>query len=248
MPHKTLLNNLKRAVLSALDQGAHPIAAWDADGTLWAENMGELFFKYQIQNCDLQLPPNPLRIYKNLKKTSPDKAFLWLAQINHGKSLEQVRSWAETHFHESGIQIFPFQQEFIKFLQEHNVDVYIVTASITWAIEPGAKRLGIPFDNVLGIHTKSVNGLLTSEQRGHLTWKVGKANALLAATKHRPAMLCSGNSKDDIALLESATHLRTAIISSTAGDSMYATEHFLQNYAEQKGWHKIALSKPSASQ
>ena len=76
------------------------IAAFDADGTLWDTDLGENFFHYQIDQKHVPLPENPFEHYLEMKKINndPRSAYVWLAQINQGKSVEQVRKWAQEAF------------------------------------------------------------------------------------------------------------------------------------------------------
>ena len=55
-----MLAKLRKKIDRALDSGAHPIAAFDADGTLWDMDMGEHFFQHQISKKLLpDLPADP---------------------------------------------------------------------------------------------------------------------------------------------------------------------------------------------
>jgi phosphoserine phosphatase len=217
-------------------------AAFDADGTLWDFDLGETFFHYQIQNSRLNLPRSPLQYYLDMKAKNPQQAYLWLAQINQGKSIDQVRTWAEECVQKYGnLPIFPDVRELIEFLKSKNVIVYVVTASIKWAVEPGAKRLGIPFDQVLGVQTKIINGLVSDQQEGEITYRHGKPLALLNSNQGVDPILCAGNTTGDLQLLESSIGIKLALGSSGAGEDIHATESELANIAKERGWfyHKF---------
>lgn len=89
------------------------------------------------------------------------------------------------------------------------MEVYVVTASIKWAVEPGALFLGIPADNVIGVNTKVHNGVITDQIDGVVTWHEGKVDGLLKKTNKAP-FFAAGNTIGDLALLELATHIRLA--------------------------------------
>ena len=108
-------------------------AAFDADGTLWDTDLGENFFQYQIDQKLVPLPADPWAYYNDTKVINKDPrgAYAWLAQINNGVKLVQVREWAHAAF--ESIQprpIFSEQQKLISLLHSRGVEVFIVTASI----------------------------------------------------------------------------------------------------------------------
>ncbi len=213
-------------------------AAFDADGTLWDFDLGETFLHYQIKNSRLNLPKSPLQYYLDLKAKNPPQAYLWLAQINQGKTLEEVRDWAESCVAEYGnLPIFPDIKELITYLTSKNVKVFVVTASIKWAVEPGAKRLGIPYDQVLGVQTKVLDGVISDQQEGEITYKKGKPAALLSLTQGVQPILCAGNTTGDLQLIESSLGIKLAVGASGAGEDLLATESELATIAKEKGWY-----------
>lgn len=214
-------------------------AAFDADGTLWSHDMGEMFFEYQIQSGKLKsLPENPWAHYENLKvEESPEAAYLWLAQINKGQALKDVQTWAEECVQKnSPLPIFEFQKTLIPHLRQAGFTVYIVTASIAWAVEPAARRLGIEENHVLGVRTQIENGIVTDRQDGIITYRDGKIRALLEKTKGVNPLFCAGNTEGDLALLEASEGLRLVISSASEKDSNYKTELKMQQLAAERNW------------
>src|SRR4051812_277802 len=88
---------LSKALETERKTNSRPVAAFDADGTLWDTDLGENFFKWQVQHSNLpDLPKDPWRHYRDWKEgDDPRPAYLRLAQINKGQSLKQVQGWAE---------------------------------------------------------------------------------------------------------------------------------------------------------
>lgn len=212
-------------------------AAFDADGTLWDFDLGEGFFHYQIENCDLELPKDPFQHYLDLKKISPPIAYVWLAQINAGKSLSQVRAWANACVTAAQpLPIYEDVRELIQYLQNKNVEIFVVTASIKWAVEPGAALLGIAQDHVLGVQTRVDKGIVTAEPYGEMTWKQGKATALLQATKGVAPIFCAGNTNGDIDLISASSGVQLCLQSSIQGDSLFEAEEDLRKHAALKKW------------
>jgi HAD superfamily phosphoserine phosphatase-like hydrolase len=213
------------------------VAAFDADGTLWDADLGENFFQYQIDHKLVELPPQAFDFYLAKKEKDPRDAFLWLAQINKGRSLEQVREWAKLAF--NSIQpnpIFNDQQKLIQFLMNNGVEVYIVTASIKWAVEPGAQALGISASHVIGVQTEIQDGLVTEKGIFPITYREGKVEALLLRTGGIGPFLSSGNSMGDFELLHAATHTRLAVSAASRDDHMYKTESELLSHAKNNNW------------
>lgn len=196
---------------TALKKPGPHYAAFDADGTLWDNDAGNAFFDYEIEKKFFQLPENPWEYVYNLKKEDPRKCFLWLAQVHKGLPISQVRKWAqESHIKNNGIHYFPAVKKLISILKSKNVEIFVVTASVTWAVEPCVVDLGIPPENVLGVQTKIQDGVVTDIQDGAVTYKEGKAIRLLEKTKGKHPILCAGNTLGDLYMLELASHVKLA--------------------------------------
>ena len=216
-----------------------PVAAFDADGTLWDMDMGEHFFQYQIDNRLVALPADPWHHYHSLKKKSPPEAYLWLAQNNKGKSLGEVRRWAAEAVKEiNEVPFYPEIRQLIQFLISKKVSVYVVTASIKWSVEPGARLLGVPFTHVLGVETEvDAEDLITDHQKGVVTYRHGKPEALLEATGGVRPFLCVGNTEGDQKLIEAATDFKLCVRSADEGSELGAAESKLWDW----GQHHEAL-------
>lgn len=220
------------------------IAAFDADGTLWNTDMGENFFEYQIQSKQLDLPADPWKHYHDLKSINAPAAYLWLAQINAGHKLSTVQSWAEDCFiQNSPAPIYSSQQDLIAQLHDNDFQVFIVTASIKWAVEPGARRLGIPESHVLGIKTVVQEDVITDQCDGPITYREGKIQGLLQASSGIRPIFCAGNTMGDEQLLLSSAGLRLAVQSKNDGGELFKTEQELQKLAKSQGWLTADFSR-----
>jgi phosphoserine phosphatase len=224
--------------LERLRPRGRAVAAFDADGTLWDTDLGESLFKHQIDNALVPLPKDPWEHYHRMKDTiSHPAAYLWLAQINEGVPLETVRQWAEAAVQKMDpLPVFPEQRLIFDKLRALDVEIYIVTASITWAVEPGARRLSLSADRVIGIETWVRDGLVTREQKGVITYREGKTEALLERTRGLKPYFCAGNSEGDRWLLEGATHLRLVMSAAETTHENWETEQKMLSLAQQRGW------------
>ncbi|MFN3696107.1 MAG: HAD family hydrolase [Pseudobdellovibrio sp.] len=232
-------NKIENTIIDLKKLNVDLIAAFDADGTLWDVDLGENFFQYQIDQCHIPLPNNPFNHYLEMKKINndPRNAYVWLAQINRNISLSQVRSWANEAF--QAIQpkpIFSEQQKLIQIFRKHNIKIYIVTASIKWAVEPGAIALGLNYDNVIGVETVVQNDIITDVPVLPITYKQGKVDALLKQTNNIRPFFASGNTMGDFELLTSATHLQLAVSAASRDDKLFKTEFELQEKAKTLNW------------
>jgi HAD superfamily phosphoserine phosphatase-like hydrolase len=230
---------LSKALDQELKTNSKPIAAFDADGTLWDTDLGESFFKWQIENSRLiNLPANPWKYYCDWKNSGdPRAAYLWLAQINQDQPITRVQEWAEAAvIAQEPLPIFPDQQKLIRWLLNHKVQVYIITASVKWAVEPGARRLALNFDDVLGVRTRIDGGIVTDQQEGIITYREGKPEALLKMTKGKKPFFACGNTMGDFALLESATRMQLAVGAAPKGHELHETEEKLRFEARSRNW------------
>lgn len=212
-------------------------AAFDADGTLWDTDLGENFFQWQIKNKVIpNLPPDPWAYYRAEKsKPDPRPAYIWLAGINKGFPLTEVQSWAQKACDELRPPIFEDQVKLIEELKKRQIDIRIVTASIKWAVEPGAKLVGLTKDHVIGVTTAVENGIITDKQDAPITYKQGKIEALRTLFGTDP-ILASGNSPGDSYILAAATHMALVVSATKESHELYPSEESLRQEAQAKGW------------
>lgn len=243
MNYKSYPPELWTAVETAIDRAKSldpsPVAAFDADGTLWDTDLGETFFRHKIERKLVPLPDDAWNYYVQLKKKNDDprEAYLWLAQIMKSVPVDRVREWAEDAIIANHpLAIFPDQKKLIELLLSKGVRVRIVTASVKWAVEPGARLLGLTNDDVIGIETHVEKLLVTDRQKGIITYRQGKADAVLEATGGKKPFLCSGNTMGDFELLQLSTDIKLAVSAASRDDKLFKTEDELQKKAKAQGW------------
>ncbi len=215
------------------------IAAFDADGTLWNTDLGEAFFQFQIDKKLIPLPPDPWDYYRTLKKRNndPREAYLWLAQINEGIPLKTLQEWAKEALSRlSPVPVFEAQSNLISKLLKSGVEIYIVTASVKWAVDPGAGLFGLSDDSVIGVETFVDKGIITKKQKGVITFLEGKVEALLEKTKGQRPFLAAGNSTGDIPLLASSTEIQIGVSGAELTDRLYQNEMELGRICGEKSW------------
>jgi HAD superfamily phosphoserine phosphatase-like hydrolase len=215
------------------------IAAFDADGTLWDTDLGEGLFHYQIANKLVPLPEDPWGHYIWLKKNVNNRAaYLWLAQICKDVPLMQVRQWADEAVAAKPLPIYDEIPKIVEKLKSLDVEIYVVTASIKWAVEPGARRLGLANDQVIGIETEvAANGLVTDKQKGVISYREGKPEALLLKTGGAHPYFAAGNTEGDKWLLESSSAIRVVMSSAPEDQENWITESKMLALAKERGWY-----------
>jgi phosphoserine phosphatase len=232
-----LWHRIKATVEQVLQVDPKPVAAFDADGTLWDTDLGEAFFDFLIRHRKVSLPPEPWNHYENLKAQHAPTAYLWLAQICQGQSLETIQKWAKECLEElNPVPVFGPQKELIDYLLSKNVQIYIVTASVKWAVEPGVALFGLQHANVIGVETSLEKGIVTDKQHGPICYRHGKVEAFTLKTGGKLPFFASGNSEGDQELLKSATHLKLAVSAAHRDDKLFRTESNLLKLAESSGW------------
>jgi phosphoserine phosphatase len=246
MPVKPFSDELIKQILSPIDayvlthDGPH-YAAFDADGTLWDSDVGENFFQYQIDFCNLpQLASmDPWQHYEELKKQHPPDAYLWLAQLCAPFPLEEVREWAQETMTSFPPVVLESQKKLITELLKRKIKVFVVSASTHWAVEAAISLVGLSPECALGVKTKVINGLVTREQDGAITWREGKRTALLEKTQGVAPLFCSGNSSGDLHLLECASLVRLAVQTqhgTSTHANLFQDEQKLLAVAKERGW------------
>ncbi len=230
---------LKQKIDSALEAGSHPVAAFDADGTLWSTDMGEEYFQYIIKNKLVPLPKDPMSHYLKLRNgNNPPEGYLWLAQILKGQSLAEIQQWGHDCLKQvSPPPFYPELKKLIQYLKLNGVNIFIVTASVKWAIESAATQFyEIQPENILGVKTQVINELITDTQDGPITWKQGKVDGLNLATENKKPFLAVGNSTGDSFLLKNSTDIQIAVRSANEGHMIYPSEQALYDEAIKSNW------------
>lgn len=245
MVHREFSAELKEALDSKITSTGGDdtrIAAFDADGTLWDADAGEVFFQWQIDHCEFEgKKQDPWNSYLKRKEVNAPMAYTWLAQISKGYRLEEVHTWAKQCCEEQNQwPVFAPMQKLISTLKENRFQIFVITASVKWAVEPFAlKYYGIPKENVLGVQTEVHSGIVTDIGVEPVTYREGKLKALLKATQNRPPLLAAGNTMGDFFLLQGA-NLGLALQSQNPNlehePALFKTEQDLKQQALQKGW------------
>ena len=98
----------------------------------------------------------------------------------------------------------------INLLREHEIDVWIVSASHKWIVEAGAQTLGIDGDHVIAVTTYVENGVLTGNAVHPVPYGAGKVQAINSTIGARPDIVV-GNSIGDFEMLQLANQVSIVV-------------------------------------
>ena len=237
-PSQDYINNFKLRITEALkNPKSNPIAAFDADGTLWFSDVGRDFFDFQIKHKYFPLGQSyDWNDYKAIEAQGMEKGLTWLGQILASENLDELRKKVRL-FHEEHPPVYVQEQkEIIKFLKESGVRVLIVTASIGWTIEAAAEEFDIPPEDIVGIRTYLDDNVITDKVHYPVSWAEGKVDALLEATDGKKPFLASGNTTSDMFMVDIATDMKLVIHGAQPSDLVYESEVKALAMAKEKGW------------
>ena len=235
---ETLLEKIKNLLQDPIEKCDYPVAAFDADGTLWPCDVGRDFFQYQIERDLLRGKLNHPRIKFEYIKNSKGKtrALTWLAYVLSGYSLEEVQKWIKAFLEDRQPIPFLFQKKLISWLQSKNVQVFIVSSSLKWLLDPAARVFNIPSENIIGVQTIVRKGLITDELILPAPIQEDKVPALYKRTNNKPPLFSAGNTLSDQALLEAATQTRLVVSTAKEKDLNYLSEKQLLQIAKKRNW------------
>lgn len=236
-----LLNTIENSIEEIKARFQPPyIAAFDADGTLWSTDAGNLLYFYQVENNLLETPSKELEAkYHDFLRNGKNRDLcLWQAELNGHLDVNTVNHWIQKS-QEDVIEkcVFRCQQNLIEKLQRSGFDVYIVSASFLPTIVPAAKTLfNIPPENVVAVTIDVENDVYQPQISGAFTSHEGKVQRLLETTGGVHPVFCVGNTMSDLPLLESSQHFRLAVRAVSHGHVNFNSEESLAKVAEEKNW------------
>ena len=200
----------RQAVSEQLASGEpKKLACFDADGTLWHEDLGEALFRWLVAG-DL-LPalgsaPDPFEVWREYElrvaKSRVD-GYAWAVQCMAGVKQADLMKWCR-QLAIAWPNYRPEMVGFVKGLRGAGYEVWLVSASNGWVIEAAAPMVGAAPTQVLGMRVEVEAGLLTERMVRPLTCNQGKVDAIRQQL-HRAPDLAVGDSLGDLEMLEAAS-------------------------------------------
>jgi phosphoserine phosphatase len=217
------------------------LAAFDADGTLWREDIGEAFLRHLISLGWVTLPDggDPYEAYE--RRVDEDRAagYAYAAQLQAGLSEEQVAAEAGS-FARSWVppRLIADAAALRELCARAGLLPVVISASALPIVRAAAPLAG--FARWAGIETRVVSGRFTAELVLPVTYAAGKvAKAAGLGLQGRLALACGDSLTGDLAMLEAA---RIAVVVAPASGSPLSVE------ARRRGWPVLAQETPVLAQ
>jgi phosphoserine phosphatase len=223
--------SLPDGLARALAQAPRGFALFDADGTLWREDVGEAFLRHLVALRWVQLPSgrDPYEAYEEAVQRDRRSGYAFAAQLLAGLPAAQVQAEA-ARFAAEWVppRLLPATKVLIAACRSAGHEVAVVSASQVDVVRAAVVHAGIPWDRCAGIATRlSPAGLYTDAVLEPITYAAGKVQ-LAHARGWTPIALAAGDSiTGDLPLLESAA------VAVAVGELPLAAE------ARRRGWHTL---------
>jgi phosphoserine phosphatase len=204
------------------------LAVFDADGTLWREDVGEAFLRHLVGLGWVQLPDgsDPYEAYERAVDRDKASGYAYAAQLQAGLDAARVAAEAE-RFARTWVppRLIADTQALRVLSEQAGLSPLVVSASALPIVLAAAPLAGFPKDRCRGIEVELANGKFTTRLVEPITYAEGKVSA---ARRLGPISLACGDSfTGDLAMLEAA-HLPVAVAPASGSP--------LAAHARQRGW------------
>jgi HAD superfamily phosphoserine phosphatase-like hydrolase len=191
-----------QAVLARLTAVGRRVAVFDADGTLWYEDIGEAFLRWLAAGGLIAGYPEATEVWAEYERRVAEsrvEGYTWAVRIMAGLKDEDVSRWCRQMAFAWPNLRAPMVK-LIAGLQAEGFETWIVSASNRWIIEAAAPFVGIPLERVVGIEVQVQDGVLTSRPVYPRPCSQGKVDAIQKYIGVRPIFVF-GDSMGDFEML-----------------------------------------------
>jgi phosphoserine phosphatase len=180
------------------------LVSFDCDGTLWAGDAGEGFFRWEFERglVSEEVVRYETERYVRYRqgKVSEDEMCGAMVTLHAGLTdAEMERAAAEYFDSNVAPSIFPEMKELVHRLHEAGCEIWAVSSTNEWVIRDAMKHFGIPPERILAACVHTENGRVTG-QLTRLPSGEGKARLIREVVKRMPDA-AFGNSRWDVAML-----------------------------------------------
>jgi len=194
----------RRALRSVQGRSGRRLACFDADGTLWSEDIGEAFLRWLIASGNLRNPPKGdlWEAYEERVRQDRSAGYTWAVQLMAGIPEADLFAWSRW-FVAAWPNARPAMRGLIQGLEADGFEVWIVSASNRWTIRAASSLMGVPETRVIGIEVETRDGVLTDTVVHPVVCMAGKVAAIDKYLGARPVIACA-DSLGDLQMLEAA--------------------------------------------
>lgn len=204
------------------------LAVFDADGTLWRDDVGEAFLQHLIDIRWIKFPDGsgPYAAYERLVDHDKAAGYAFAAQLLAGLEAARVAEEAEQFARDWVPPRLVADTQALKALcVAAGLKPFIVSASAQPIVRAAAPLAGFRRDLSRGIEVEVKDGIFTAHVKDPVTYAAGKVAA--AQFAGQVALACGDSLTGDLQLLEVA---RLAVVVAPDAGSPLAAE------ANRRGW------------
>ena len=207
------------------------MAVFDADGTLWTQDINHILLTYQVQ----QRPEHFKELLTDRYQQNRSLLCETFAKKQAGRLLPEFRSQSRLALSQNPLHVFDFQRELLAELKKQGMRIVVISASIQYLIEEAIEKYDLPVDRVLSVQMKqNKEGILSDK----IIQPSSHTDKLKVFLKHYPSGSCflaAGNTPSDLPLLEHAS-LSLVVHSAQPDNVIYQKELKMKQLAQQKNW------------
>lgn len=204
------------------------LAAFDADGTLWREDVGEAFLRHLVSLGWVKLPGggDPYQAYERAVDRDRASGYAYAAQLQAGLAHDEVAAEAQ-RFASRWVppRLIGDTQDLRKLCAESGLRPWVISASALPIVLAAAPLAGFAREQCRGIEVQVREGKFTAGLVQPVTYAAGKIAA--AAQSGRLGLACGDSVGGDLPMLEAA---QVAVVVAPAAGSPLSTE------ARRHGW------------
>ncbi len=217
-----------------LDPRGRKVAVFDADGTLWREDIGEEFFQFQIEKKWLKPDYTWVRYWNEMNTGDKLKAYGWLAQWNAGVQENDLREQVQVFLRERfNHAVFEPMRTLTHSFVNAGFEIWVVSASPIWTVQEATRGFGIQQDHIIGVSVIVEGGVLTDQLVTPLPFRDGKAILIKSKIGVAP-LFVAGNTIWDREMMEMATEMTLSISSESVESTNFESEQKLLEFAQEK--------------
>jgi phosphoserine phosphatase len=204
------------------------LAVFDADGTIWRDDVGEAFLRHlvELEWVTLTDGSDPYAAYERAVERDRATGYAYAAQLQAGLAQEDVAAEALT-FARGWVppRLIADTQKLRALCAEAGLQPFVVSASALPIVLAAAPLAGFSREYCRGIEVQVRAGKFTAEVIAPVTYGAGKIDA--ASRFGRIALACGDSLTGDLPMLQAAP---IAVVVAPASGSPLADE------ARRRGW------------